>query len=354
MGLRNLLIINYLHVFKYTSYLLLWLFLTEVYANDSAENHKDSSELARLWNHNLRSAIDISTRRNEDLKSNNWSSQHVLGLDIHKVFTGSRGDIGTLVFQPYFVRLNNVDMPPFFFDDGDDWELTWRIANFNYTQLANRKLNIRIGHFEVPFGLEQNIDTNGTLRQYTFSHRGIKVDWGMSINGVLPNLEYELSVTRGSGNEYTERDDPYLLSGRVGTSAHNNQVLGFSYLYGDVLGASGTTQRKRIGIDIAHYVNNLEFLFEISGGEDEETEVLNSLGEVSWRNANESVHIFTQLISDGKKMNSSWEDSVTAKLGFQWSLNQHVYLSGAWHKKMDVFSSENKTSKAVFQLRFRI
>ncbi len=333
---------------------LVCVFNTELYADAADISNLESKQNTRFWNKNLRSAIDISTRRNEDLKSSHWSSQHVLGFDIHKVFTGPHGDIGTLVLQPYFVRINNVEMPPFYFDDGDDWELNWRIANFNYTQLANRKLNIRIGHFEIPFGLEQNIPTNGTLREYTYYDRGIKEDWGVSLNGILPNMEYELAVTRGSGNYYKDRDNPYVLSGRVGSPVHENIIYGISYFYGDVLGEDGTTKRKRLAIDMATYVNSFEFLFELSGGEDEDDEVFHSLGEISWRNLNESLHIYTQLISDGRKINSSWQDSVTTRLGFQWILNPQVYISAAWHKDMDVFENEQKTSEAIIQLRVRI
>jgi len=252
---------------------------------------------------NLRWAIDLSARHKTSLQGEPSSWQHAIGLDLHKVFQNNNGDFGTLVFQPFLVKLTNVRNPPFFFDDGDDWELTWRIANFNYTGIAQGRLNTRIGHFEVPFGLEQNIDTNGTLRQYTFSNRGIKADWGMSVNGVLDRFEYELALTRGSGNNYRTRSDPYLISGRLGTPASHNLVMGVSGFYGETLGANGTTKRQFLGIDVAYYLYQWEFLFEVSGGEINENNTVKMLAEASWRSPMEDLHLYTQLRNSNDKSN---------------------------------------------------
>ena len=196
------------------------LTITGVAVADSRVEHVSSG-----WSDNTRWAVDISTRFSRDLRQNHHSSQQVVGFDLHKVFTGEQGDFATLVFQPYWVRLHDVQNPGFYFDGGDDAELTWRIANINYTGLSYGSFNVRAGHFEVPFGLEQNIDTNGTLRQYSFRDRGIKADWGVSVNGVLSEFDYEVALTRGSGNNISERDEPRCLHLRLRLEAHARVIL---------------------------------------------------------------------------------------------------------------------------------
>ncbi len=61
------------------------------------------------------------------------------------------------------------------------------------------KPRVRIGHFEIPYGIEHAINTNGTLRNYRHSaNLGIKADWGLAINGETTSFEYEVSASRGS------------------------------------------------------------------------------------------------------------------------------------------------------------
>ncbi len=322
------------------------------YINDVSNTVKTDEKESLLKN--VRWAIDVSTRKIRNLETDDWSSQDVYGFDLHKVFTGPNGDYGTLVFQPYLVHLKNIPNPPFFFDDGDDWQLTWRIANFNYTGFAHGKFNVRVGHFEIPFGLEQNIDTNGTLRQYSFSNRGIKADWGVSINGNLNNLDYELALTRGSSNEILSRDDPYILSGRIGTPSHQNTIYGFSYFYGNVLAGDQTIRRKQLGLDIAHYFKQWEFLSELSGGENDNTETINWLGEISWRNLFESIHLYTQAKTSLSKINNKWEDGMGVSVGIDWKLHKQLSLGSQVIHEFDNPKGSNADLTASFQLRARI
>lgn len=302
---------------------------------------------------NLRWTIDLSARGTYMNDMDDWEGQYAIGLDLHKVFTGPGGDIGTLVFQPYLVRLDNSSYPPFFFDDGDDWELVWRIANFNYTALARGRFNIRLGHFEVPFGLEQNIDTNGTLRQYTFPDRGIKVDWGASVNGVLTKLEYELSVTRGSGNEIHSAHDPWLVAGRLGSRSDRNLIAGLSFLRGEILGGSGTTERTRAGVDLAWYRGPVEILFELSGGEDDDSDTINGLAELSVRNPMETLHGWLQLRHTEKDTATGTDSAGSAAIGLAWEPDRHWSSSCQWIEPLGEFSGMPGDSKFQLQVRYR-
>lgn len=155
---------------------------------------------------NARWAFDLSARGMYNNRANEWYSAFFMGLDLHKVFSGPDGDWGTLVLQPYVMRLDSPAQPAFF-EDHHDWELVYRIFNFNYTGLAGGKFNVRVGHFEIPFGLEHVVNTNGTLHDYMHGPNiGIKADWGVSLNGELETFDYEFSLTRGTGNEWSSRD----------------------------------------------------------------------------------------------------------------------------------------------------
>lgn len=303
---------------------------------------------------NLRWAVDISSRFSESLRGMNSSWKHAVGLDLHKVFQNDKGDYGTLLFQPYIVKLTNVNSPPFFFDDGDDWELTWRMTNFNYTGIDNGRFNIRIGHYEVPFGLEQNIDTNGTLRQFTFSNRGIKADWGVTINGVLDKLDYELSVSNGSGNDFTTRDSPYLFSGRIGTPSTENFIVGLSGFWGEVLNSSGTSNRKFLGVDFAYYIYQWELLMEASGGEIDNAETINYLTEISWRSPSETLHFYTQLRQVFKRPFDNWNDSTKFTFGVNYDFNTMMNLSAFIEHDINVMPSQDEQTNFTLQLRIRL
>lgn len=303
---------------------------------------------------NYRMAFDLSSRYSESLRDGNDSWAHFIGIDLHKVFSSESGDIGTLVFQPYLTRLSNVRNPPFFFDDGDDWELVWRIANFNYTGFGRGGFNIRVGHFELPFGLEQNIDTNGTLRQYTFSDRAIKVDWGVTANGKYNGLDYEIAVTRGSSNEFTARYDPYLLSGRVGSSAQRNFIVGFSWMYGDVLTAGKAVPRARAGIDIAYYIGPWELLLEASGGNNDGFDTANALLESSWRTPLENLHLYLQYRQLFRETSSDWIDRAQLSWGGRYRFNSKFSVSAEIAHDVDPFEGAERSASARMQVRLRL
>lgn len=311
--------------------MLLLSFLFFIGSTHSASTDTD------IFGENSRWSIDASSRfiRNIDKKDNAY--KHVVGFDFHKVFSGNQHDIGTLTFQPYLVKLNNVKKAPFFFDDENDTQLTWRIANFNYNALAQGKFNIRMGHFEIPFGLEYQIDTNGTLRQLTTSDRGIKADWGVSFNGILPNLEYEIALTRGSGNEIKSTDNSHIFSGRVGTPTHKNFVTGISWFTGDVLGANGVTQRKKIGFDASYYYYQWQFMAESSVGQTAGNDTIHAFVEAMWKNSKESISTYAQIGYQSTEIDHQISDKTNATsywlVGAQWLSHNGFDISAQYKNK---------------------
>lgn len=303
------------------------------------------------WQSNLRWAVDFSSRG--VFNDHDSFSANVVGFDLHKVFSTADRDIATLIFQPYLLNFSGRNTKPFFFDDRDT-ELTWRIANINFMALASGRLNIRLGHFEVPFGLEQNIDTNGMLRQYSFSERGIKADWGVSINGTLPQWDYEISLSRGSGNDITDRDNPYIFAGRVGSPAQKDFVAGLSFFDAKVLGTTGTSRRQRLGLDLAWYRKNWELLAELSTGENTDTETNFALLEASWRNNQESLHIYTQFKQQRLELTSGHYSGSAIIVGANQYFPNNFSISGQWSKPIKRFGSHKKSSEFTLQLRCRL
>jgi hypothetical protein len=307
---------------------------------------------------NSRGAIDIASRVSTNLDTQEYAFLNVVGIDIHKVFSSDTTDIGTLTLQPYLVKLNNVKNPPFIFDDGDDTKLTWRITNFNFTALNQGKFNIRLGHFEVPFGLEYQIDTNGTLRQLTSAQRGIKTDWGFSINGILPQFEYEVALTRGSGIEFTRKDDPHLFSGRIGSLSNKNTVVGLSWLTGDVLGPNGTIEQKHMGLDASYYYYQWQFMAESSLGKVDENNAVNGFVEALWRNAKEDIAVYTQVEYQRAEIDhktSSKSDSTSYwTAGVQWLSDGGFDISAQYKQTIQEAEKVNIDPSLSLQLRYRM
>jgi len=307
---------------------------------------------------NSRGSIDIASRVSMNPDTHEYAFLNVIGLDIHKVFSSDTADIGTLTLQPYLIKLNNVNNPPFIFDDGNDIKLTWRIANFNYTALNQGKFNIRLGHFEVPFGLEYQIDTNGTLRQLTSAQRGIKTDWGFSINGILPQFEYEVALTRGSGVEFTRKDDPHLFSGRIGSLSNKNTVVGFSWLTGDVLAVDGVVEHKYIGLDASYYYYQWQFMAESSIGKVAGNNTVNGFVEALWRNAKEDIAVYTQVEYQRAEIDhesSSKSDAMSYwTAGIQWVSDSGFDISAQYKQKLKEAEGVNIDPSLSLQLRYRM
>jgi len=310
------------------------------------------------WKDNLRFVIDVAVRPSYFGQTGDFSNSTFLGLDVHKVFTGDQGDIGTLTLQPFLVRVDNFQsFPNSIFDDPHDWAIDWRISNFNYTANGKGKTNFRIGSFEIPFGLEQIVNTNGTLRDYThFQNYGLKTDWGVTLNGENNDIEYEMGVTRGSGNRYRRRGDPYLLAGRIGTSRDKQVGIGISALHGDTVNFSplgGTTRRSRVGIDMTIGTEKYVYMSEISTGFQNDARAFTGLFEVDSFNSDESLLFYNQLVVRGLSEASSWDYELRDSFGVRWQADNSMALSVQISHFFDVLGAGNRGTTIEMQARYR-
>ena len=307
---------------------------------------------------NLRFSVDLSARGIYDSEADTFSHIEAVGFDMHKVFSGLRGDIGTLLLQGYLTRINNLESHPPFFDDDNDWEFVFRIFNFNYKVLPQDRLNFRIGHFEIPFGLEHVINTNGTLRDYLHGQNlGVKADWGISVNGSLPLIEYEISASRGSGNAWESRGDPYVFAGRVGTHNNRNIVVGVSAMEGDVYSRSSpgeVVDRNRVGLDLRWYLGRYGVFAEHSIGEDEGSDVKSSLVELNFTNSDAAWLSYVQYITVSRDTASGHQNRNTAlKAGIKWDWSRRWDVSAQVSHDINKSGGAPESNIFAAQIRYR-
>jgi hypothetical protein len=301
--------------------------------------------LTAFLTENLRCAIDVSLRGGVETIQSDVFSTIAIGIDLHKVFSSQNRDWGTLTLQAYLTRIDGLVKHPPFFDDNHDWELVYRIFTFNLTALTHGWLNVRVGHFEIPYGLEYLINTNGTLRDFMHPRNlGVKADWGVTINGDLPwPVEYEIGLSRGTGNEYFETGNPYAFSGRIGSSRDESIIVGISGFFGRVASPKGKDAkitrdrlspghvrrgiilRRRVGVDCLVYLDSVALMGEVSYGKDRDTVVVNSLFEIDWipDEASEwqtyaQVRSFLERRPRTGTSSANWDDAHSLTLGVRY------------------------------------
>lgn len=313
---------------------------------------------ASSWKDNLRFTVDVANRSLFLTETGDYANLAFFGIDVHKVFTADDGDIGTLILQPFLIRTDNLQVfPGSLFDDPHDWVIDWRISNFNFNPFGRGKPKIRIGSFELPFGLEQNVNTNGTIREYAhFQNFGIKTDWGVTLNGVANDVEYEVAVTRGSGNRFRKRGDPFLLVGRVGTARDQPVILGVSGLHGETVnfdGDSGTTRRSRLGADLTFGGQHIVYMAEATAGFEDEARVFSGLIEFDKFNDDESLLLYNQFFIRGLGETDAWDYEVRNSIGARWQVDSHWALSTQISHFFDSIGNGGDGTDVAIQARYR-
>lgn len=307
------------------------------------------------WQDNLRWVFDVSGRGVVDDRGE-ITTFGFFGIDLHKVVsTGSR-DLVTLTLQPYMTRVDNLVPTPPIFDGPDDWELVWRIFNANVKLRQDGALNLRVGHFELPYGLEQTLNTNGTLRDYTHPvNFGLKADWGATLNGDFDAFEYEFGWSRGSGNEWRNDGDPGIISGRIGTPRDGDEVWGVSFADGDFRTPRGILERSRIALDAQIYRRDLGYFAEVSVGEDGgDTDVVRALGEINWRNSHETVLAWVQLVGAHLDGPDGSRESLTSLIGARWTPSPGWSFSTQYVQVLDpIDDAMSRRGTLALQLRYR-
>jgi hypothetical protein len=310
---------------------------------------------------NFRWSVDASARLNNNIATDNTSQIYALGFDSHKVFTSANGDIGYAVGQLYFTQLSNQRPFPFMFDSADDSQFVVREAHLNYTAYSSWRPNIRIGHFTLPFGLEESIATNGRLLDYYHGmNLGTKLDWGIGVNKVLKHMEYNVSYTLGGKDDPKSVNGSHIISGRVGSLSHKDFIIGLSYLNGEL----DNIQRKRLAIDWQYYWTTWGLLGEFALGDNKNNRPTGnttndsewqkekySLIEINKTSFNQQLKLYSQFIFIDKD-NQKHTDRLV-NIGLSYQLSQKFELSLSSRKQFNQPTSAKKQNLFRFQARYR-
>jgi len=304
---------------------------------------------------NLRFTVDLSGRFEYDTAREDWSISQFYGFDLFKVLSNKRGDYATMVLQGFATRIDNNPAPPWFFDGPTDWQWIYRMFYINWKLAPRDVLNLKVGHFEMPFGLEMSVDTNGTLRQVgTAPNLGIKADWGATLNGVAEGLEYEVGIGRGSGNEWHAAGSPYVVVGRVGTDANAGWWLGASGFAAELYRPGTTVERRRIGLDAGVEFGSFTLMGEVSGGTNAGVDALHVLGELNWRDPAERWFAYGQLRAMRQKPAAAgWTGPFQSALGLEWAPDRHWTLSAEWVQNLQETPNGSRDAAIRLQARYR-
>jgi len=334
---------------------------------------------------NLRLNLDLISRVETTRRRGKAATLSAIGLDLHKVFSDDEGNIGTLLLQPFIVRRDNALPLPRHVERDDDWEVEFHDFYFNLTRWGKGQSNFKVGHFDLPFGLEPQQDTHFTLRQLIpFQNLGSKKDWGVSVNGSLTKLDYEVSLTTGSGFELHTSTESWALTGRIGTPAEQNLVVGLSGFVGEVLPAMGGMQRmrgrnvfrrSRVGLDSTWIIGQLTLDGEVSYGRDFRDNKLNALGEVRWSLPGSTLTTYVQGVYLGGERSMrmrmqmtgpmgmmmtrvttrrlGWDEQVLVRGGLRWELVKDVSVGAQVSYDLATVSGRRPDAKFSLQLNIR-
>ena len=298
---------------------------------------------------NSRLSFDFTSRSSYWQEEGQLTQQEFVGLDYHQIINFGGNEFGQLTLQPFLYRIDNAYRTPGVYDDNHDWEFVVRTAVFNYTGLGADKPYIKMGHFEIPFGVEYSKDTFGDLHQYGQGNKmGMKMDWGLALGQELASYKYEFSLTRGSGMKYRDDGDPFAYSGRVSTLNDGPWALGTSFFYGEVLNQGSTIERQIMAVDIEIAKGIHGCILELYGGRQNEQGTWGSLIEVNRVSQDETKELYIQHFY--KKISSTSVDS-SLVTGVSYRINRTTTLSAQVRSELE--RKQNKENLVELQFRYR-
>jgi len=285
---------------------------------------------------------------------------YTTGIDTRKVFAGSKSNIATVNLQLDMWCTDNQTRRPGFFEKDHDCDPVVRNAFVNFHASGDGKLNILLGHTELPFGLEVPVSTSKSLRTLlTPKDLAMKLDWGVGINGTLGKFDYSALLSRGSGIEYRHNKDPWSFTARVGHSVNRQRFLpepglGLSIFRGNVLLTNGNiSERERIALDGVRYFKRFGVVSQFSFGETDDRETWNGLVELNWSNSIESKVGYIQYKSYNQELLDGWEREKSASIGARFGQIAGFTWAVQYTREFSSFKSDGDQDVLGFQLKYR-
>ena len=256
----------------------------------------------------------FSTNENGD-----GASRQSVGFEILKKFSTATSTIASSNFQGRFVRrdgFNGVlnDMEG---ENRQGWAFEYHNFYVDFYNVLNPLLsekqragnlgrfNFRAGRFYVPFGLNLQTDTHGTVLQLSNEHNfGFERDWYTGFYGSLnKHLNYDLYYLLGSGYDLKYKGQAGLGALRLSLankySSQYGLEAGVSLLGGERLSAAAKpieTQRAGVDARYRHAVPTglLSFTTELSGGRDNSNRLSTQLHQIEYIHASRRWGAATQ------------------------------------------------------------
>ena len=140
----------------------------------------------------------------------------------------------------------------FVYDPVDDRvETRFQDAWVRFTEPTSG-LQVRLGHFNLPFGLNPVAEPRGeVLQPLAALDLGFKKDWGLAVQGQWHGFACETAATFGTADELRRRRGRYLWSGRIGIPTYRDVQYGISLLYGTT-SATGQPTSWRLAMDLVY------------------------------------------------------------------------------------------------------
>ena len=327
---------------------------------------QQGSWLSRFFGNNFGFREEVMSEFTTDADGGNASRQSV-GFEGLKKFSTDTATVASFDFQGRFVRRDGYNPVPNDMEGATRPGWAFEFHNF-YLDLYNvanpflgghgrsrnvGRFNFRVGHFYVPFGLNLQTDTHGTLLQLSNGDNfGFERDWYAGFWGAINRrLNYDAYYMAGSGYDLAFRGQRGLAAVRVSLSNQYSSKYGLeggvSALTGErlwqsmAMGPATPIETRRIGID-ARYRHTAPgglatFTMESSGGRDAHDAVLMQLAQAEYLRASRRWGIAAQYrrLHDGLRANESGVSE--AVIGeFSWYFRNDVAGSNSHWIKLNV------------------
>ncbi len=247
------------------------------------------------------------------------SSRQSLGFELLKKFSTETATILSVNFQGRLVRrdrfipvendMEGMRRRGWFFEHHNAYLDLYNfldpvLSDENRGRNAGR-FNIRAGRFYVPFGLNLQTDTHGTILQLSNeSNFGFERDWYAGFWGALSeDFNYDANYLAGSGYDLKFRGQRGLAAGRVSLSGKYGADYGLdgglSVLAGERLAQGNTiVATRRAGIDGRWRqpvpTGLLTWSSEVTGGRDDADAVVTQLYQAEYLRASRRWGVGTQ------------------------------------------------------------
>jgi hypothetical protein len=271
---------------------------------------------------------------------NTFSSRQSVGFEVLKKFSSETATLAGLDFQGRLVRrdgfvgslndMEGMDRPGWFFEVhnayADFYNLLGEVGRFN----------LRVGRFYLPFGLNLQTDTHGTILQLSNERNfGFERDWVAGFWGSLGALNYDVNYLVGSGYGLRFEGQGGMGAARISLGnralAEDGLEGGLSFLSGGRLSGGNKVDTIRGGLDGRWRTPLAEGLLtlttELSAGQDAPDAVFTQFHQIDYLHESRRWGLATQF-------RRFWREGVGGG-----NADSSLLAEATWYFRNDVGSS---------------